>query len=110
MRDTYLQSVSHLALNAADVLLEDVERIAQIIDRRVQADQVGGKADKVLIIPIDEVVHRRLQDFEVKAQIFLEGFQRDAGSPVLRDEFVHFEVGLSKVVLVEGQRRRTTVC
>ena len=105
---TDLQRFPHFALNVADILLQHVERITQIFDRRIQTHEIRGETDKVLIVTVDQVVHGRLQHLQIQAQILFQRLQRNSSSSMFGDELVHFIVGVSEIILVEGERRWTT--
>ena len=63
----YPQRFPHFLSDSGNVFVEDVERIAQIFDGSVKTHEIGRKADEILIISIDQIVHGRLQNLQVQA-------------------------------------------
>lgn len=86
-----------------DLVAELEERRAHAGDGGVNVDELGGEADEVGVVAVDEINEVAVEGGEMGAEVGSEGVERDEGAQV-GDVGIGVEVGVEEGRRLEPQR------
>ena len=100
-----VQAAAQLLPRPRDLGVETLQRLPDLENTLIQANQVGRQVDKVRVVLVYQLDHARPQNLEVNPEIIPEHVQAGPALPHadLDEEVVHGEVWLEEVPLGDGQ-------